>query len=368
MKKLHVFGSLGIPLCVVAAWVGTQTAPESAQQEPVVLPGYSLESQHFAMDDVGSMLERIGREIRQSDRISIGGNSYPLSGFGGIEFSVQGGTRAGEMRTGVDLYFSSSGRTTPPTGPPGRPRRDYDPYQRTGRMWQPSAVADLLAELAQTLSGSGAIVLEHHRVPFRGVAHIDKRLLENTNPKGGRGAPYELEVHVLFGEGEFEGPDDDSDYTEDQEYGLIKSLARDQQEGADRAAVAQMFASLARDLRAGQVRVGSVQRAVGETPVTFGITDVTAVDGSYDKIEFTLQFGPLPPRMQAGETRYGDEQFNEPITDLAAILQRLAAQILEDGTFELGGQVFSAGSVASWDLYANPRGFAVEVSYQPPER
>jgi hypothetical protein len=102
--------------------------------------------------------------------------------------------------------------------------------------------------------------------------------------------------------------------------------------------------------------------------VTFVITDVTTVDGSYDKIEFTLQFGPLPPRMQPGEARYGDEQFNEPITDLAAILQRLAAQILEDGTFEFDGQTFNASSMASWDIYANPRGFAVEVSYQPPER
>jgi hypothetical protein len=176
-------------------------------------------------------------------------------------------------------------------------------------------------------------------------------------------------VHVLFGEGEFEGPDDDSDFTEDQEYGLTKSLARDQRQGADRAAVAQMFATVAEDLKAGRVRVGDEELPVEEAPVRFGLTHVTAIDGSYDKIEFSLKFGPQPPRRQPGETRYHDEQFNEPITDLAAILQQIAAQILEDGTFELGDETFSASEMARWEIYANPRGFAVEVSYhQPPEQ
>ena len=366
MKKFYALGLLVVPLFLAAAWMGARTVEEAPQQEPVVFPGYTLESDHFAMEDLGNLLERVGREIQQDERITLGGNSYPVSGFGGIELKVRAGTnRDRDLRTAVQLGFSTSGRTTPPTGPAGRPRQDYDPYQRGGGGWQPSAVGDLIAELAETLAGTGTIVLEHHRVPFRGAAHIDQRLVESTR---GRGFPYQLEVHVLFGEGEFDGPDDDEDYTEDQEHGLIRSLARDEQEGADRAAVAQMFASLAGDLKAGRVRVGNEQLPAGDN-VQFGLTHVTANDGSYDKIEFSLGFGPVPPRRQPGETRYGDEQFNEPITDLAAILQRIGAQILEDGTFELGGETFSASRMASWEIGASPGGFAVEVSYhQPPER
>lgn len=362
MKKLYALGLLGIPLFLAAGWMGARTVAEAPQEELTMFPGYSIESQHFAMEDLGSLLERMGREIQQDERITIGGNSYPVSGFGGIELNVGRRTRREQLSTGVELRFSSTGRTTLPTRA-GRPRQDYDPYQRAGRGWEASAVGDLIAELGETLAGTGTIVLEHHRVPFRGAASIDQRLLENTR---GRRHPYELEVHVLFGEGEFEGPDDDEDYIEDQEYGLIKSLARDQQQGANRAAVAQMFASLAEDLKAGRVRVGSEQLPAGDN-VQFSLTHVAASDGSYDKIEFSLKFGPLPPRRQPGDTRYGDEQFNEPITDLAAILQRLGAQILEDGTFELGDETFAASSMASWEIGASPRGFSVEVSYhQPP--
>ncbi len=366
MKKLYAFASLGIPLCLAAAWLGTQTTEEPQQQVPQMLPDYGLESHHFAMNDLGSLLQRMGREIQQNKQITLGGTSYPLSGFGGIEFHVSRRMRGEAASTGVQLDFGSDGRTTTPVNQrTGQPRPGYDPYQRTGNWWPASSVGDLLAEIGETLAGSGAIVLEHHRIPFRGTARIDQRLLENNNPKGGRGEPYELEVNVLFGEGEFEGPDDDSDYTEDQEYGLIKSLAREQREGADRAAVASLFSSLAQDLRAGHVRVGDEQLPAGDN-VRFVLTNVTATDGSWDKLEFTLGFGPTPPRMQPGETRYGDEQFNEPVTDLAAILQRLGAQILEDGTFELGEQTFSAGTMATWEIYASPRGFAVEVSYMPP--
>ncbi len=253
MKKLYALGSLVVPLFLAAAWMGARTVEEAPPQELTMFPGYSLESHHIAMDDIGSLLERMGRGIQQDEQITIGGNSYPISGFGGIELNVGRRTRGEEVSTGLQLSFSSTGRTTTPTGRAGRTPQDYDPYQRGGRGWEASAVGDLIAELGETLASAGTIVLEHHSVPFRGVASIDKRLLENTR---GRRQPYQLEVHVLFGEGEFEGPDDDEDYTEEQEYGLTRSLARDQQQGADQAAVAQMFATLAEDLRAGRVRVG----------------------------------------------------------------------------------------------------------------
>ncbi len=200
MKKLYALGSLVVPLFLAAAWMGARTVEEAPPQELTAFPGYSLESQHFAMDDLGSLLERIGRGIQQDEQITIGGNSYPVSGFGGMEINVGRRTRGEEESTGVELRFNSAGRTTPPTGRAERPRQDYDPYQRSGRGWEASAVGDIIAELGETLAGTGTIVLEHHSVPFRGAASIDQRLVERTS---GRRQPYELEVHVLFGEGEF---------------------------------------------------------------------------------------------------------------------------------------------------------------------
>ncbi len=364
MKKLYSLGLLVVPLFLAAAWMGARTTNAVPQQEVSASPRYSLESDHFAMDDLGSLFERIGREIQQDGQFMIGGTTYPLSGFGGIEINVNRWARGEELSTGAEFHFNSAGRTTTPVNRrTGQIQEEYDPYERSGRYWQPSALADVIAELGETLSATGTIVLEHHRVPFRGVASIDQRLIAGTI----RQYPYRLDVYVLFGEGEFEGPDDDEDYVEDQEFGLIRSLARSQEEGANQAAVADLFATLAADLRAGRVRVGDEELPIGETPVAFKLTNVTATDDSFDKIEFSLMFGPRPP-MGPGDVRYYDEQFVEPITDLAAILQRIGAQILEDGTFELGGQVFSAGRTASWDVGANSSGFSVEVKYQePPE-
>jgi hypothetical protein len=378
MKKLYALGALGVPLLLAATWMGTRTTTTQepvallrpVQQAPVRFASYGLESQHFAMDDMGSLLQRIGREIQQEERFTIGGTSYPLSGFGGVELGVNRYIRGDEARTGVELHFGSDGRTTTPVNRrTGEPQEDYDPYERNGRFWEASALADLIAELGETLASTGTIVLEHHRVPFRGAASIDQRLIESMNEKGNP-YPYKLEVNVLFGEGEVEGPDDDDDYGEDQEYGLIRSLARAQQDGAGRNDVGQMFATLGENLRAGRIQVGQEALPVGELPVSFRLTHVTASDDSYDKIEFSLAFGlDTPPIRDPNAVRHYDEQFNEPITDLAAILQRLGAQILEDGTFELGGETFSAGRMASWDIGANPRGFSVEVTYhQPPER
>jgi hypothetical protein len=368
MKKLYALGLLVAPLFLAAAWMGTRTLEEAQQQEIVSLPAYGLESGHIAMQDVGALLERLGREIQQDESVTFGGNSYPLSGFGGVEFSVNRMRRGDLERTGVQLDIGSEGRSTTPVNfRTGELRPGYDPYQRSGRNWESSALADVLAELGQTLASTGAIVLEHHQVPFRGAANIDQRLLDGTRGGIGRGRQYELEVHVLFGEGVFEGPDDDEDYVEDQEYGLITSLARSQQEDADQAAVAQMFSSLAEDLRAGRMRVGDEEVPVGETPVAFVLTHVTATDGAYDKIEFSLHFGPTPEWPSGAQV--GDESFNEPMTDLAAIMQRIGAQILEDGTFEFNGETFTVSSTANWEIGVGPRGFAIEVSYRhPPER
>ncbi len=199
MKKLYALGVLGAPLLLAATWMGTRTLEEATQQQ-----SYQLESQHFAMNDMGSLLERIGREIQQDEQVTIGGTSYPLSGFGGIELAVDRWIRGEEAGTGVELHFGSSGRTTAPVNRgTGQPQRDYDPYERYGRAWEPSALADLLAELGETLASTGTIVLEHHRVPFRGAASIDRRKRAETrqpcpgglSPRNCRGAERREQIH-----------------------------------------------------------------------------------------------------------------------------------------------------------------------------
>ena len=353
MKKIDALMLLGAPPLLAVGWLGAWATLDADQQAPPAGTGYHFESQHFSMEDAGRLLERWGGEIQQSGQITAGEASYPLTGFGGIELSV----RARGNGAGVQIGFGSSGRTGPPSA---ARRQDYDPYQRGGRASDPSAVADLLAEIGQTLAATGTVVLEDHEVAFRGTADIDMRLTQHT---GGR-RPYALEALVTFGEGNFSRPNDDEDYGEDLGFGLTEEAGRDQQQGANRNTVAEMFASLAQGLRAGSIRVGDGEFGVDET-VDFGITHVTAVDGSYDKIEIGLQFGPERQRRAEG-ARYGDEEYNEPTADLAALLQRIGSQILEDGTFELGGEVFSVGRTSSWEVSANQRGFSVEVSYHEP--
>ncbi len=375
MKKLYPLGLLIVPLFLAAAWMGTQPAEQDPPQELVIFPAYSLESGHYSMENLGRLLEQMGRDIQQSGEFTLGGATYPLSGYGGVEFHASQRRRGETVSTGVQLDFGSDGRTTTPVNfRTGQLREQYDPYERRGRWWEPSALADVLDELGETLANTGTIVLEYHSVPFKGAASIDSRLLEGVvgGMMIGRSQyPYQLEMHILFGEGEFEGPDDDQDYFEDQEYGIIKSLARSQEESADRNRVAQTFATIAENLRAGRVQVGDQVLPIGVGPVSFSLAHVTATAGSWDKIEFRLVFGieewPPAPR-DPSAARYYDEQYNEPVTDLAVVLQRLAAQILEDGTFELGGETFTAAEVASWDVFAGENGFSVEVKYQePPE-
>ena len=358
MRNARTPALAGISALFAMALIGplpAQAQDAGAQERPAPGPAYSFESQHYSMQDVGELLQRLGQEMLNDEQVTVGGNTYPLSGFGEIEFYLnQRGAR-----TGVGVEFSSDGRTSPPAS---RRKQDYDPYERGGRWWTPTDVADLMLDLSETLASTGAFVMEDHRVGFRGAASIDVRLIEDIR---GRGIPYRLEVHVLFGDGEFSGPDDDEDYREDQQHGLIRSLARAQQDGADASEVAGVFATIAEDLRAGRVRLEDEDISVGET-VRFGLSHVTAIDGRYDKIEFSLGFGPVPERQVT--PRYGDEAFNEPTADLAALLQRISSQILEDGTFELGGEVFTVSRTSSWEIGASPGGFSLEVGYHQPGR
>ena len=214
------------------------------------------------------------------------------------------------------------------------------------------------------MSSQGVFVLDDHRVAFRGAASIDERLHEG--PARRRRPPFEYSAVIVFGEGDLQPPVDE-DVAETEASTLTRQLASREIEGAGQDAMAEFFTSFAGALRGGVVRVGEQEFALGEHPVGFRLTHVAANDGGYDKIEFGVSFGPIPPmvRPQPGE-RWGDDVENHPTTELAALLQQVGAQMLEDGTFELGGITFTMGERASWEIGASQSGFSVEMGYDEP--
>jgi len=352
MKKNRFLAFVAIPIALSLGFLCVP-GPQDPGEQPGA--GYGLESGHISMQEVGRLLERMGREIQENGSIAIGGNTYSFTGFGGMELGIN----SREGGAGIEISFGSNGRT-------GTPERgdDYDPYKRTGRYWEATDLADILDQLGQTLSGQGVFALEDHRVAFRGAASIDERLYEG--PARGRRQPFEYSAVIVYGEGDVQLPVDE-DVAETEASTLTRQLASRETEGAGQDAMAEFFTSFAEALRGGVVRVGEQEFALGEDPVGFHITHVAANDGGYDKIEFGLAYGPVPPmvRPQPGE-RWGDDVENRPTTELAAMLQQVGAQMLEDGMFELGGITFTMGERASWEIGANQRGFSVEMSYVEP--
>lgn len=352
MQKTYALALLGLPFLLAFGYLGTQAMQEDAQQEPPVPgPSYSFESDFFPMEGAGRLLERLGREIQQHRRVTAGGNTYPLTGYGGIEWGIrQRGTR-----TGLEIEFGSSGQTTPPNRRP-----NYTVYQRSGRDWAPADLANLIAELGKTLASTGAFVMEDHSVAFEGNAIVEQRLAERTR-RGGQ-LYYLLGTHVTFGAREELHRSDDEDYDEQLEEGRIRELGKSRLKGADQDAVAETFASLAEDLRARRVRVGDAEVPLEEEVVGFRLTHVATTDGQTHKIGFGLGFGP-PLERGPREPRFHDEPFDQPMTEVAALMQRIASEMLDDGTFELGGKEFTIGETANYEIVASPRGFTIELSY-----
>ena len=73
MKRLYALGLFAVPLFLAAGWIGARTVEteEPPQQEVIRYPAYGLESQHFAVDDMGRLLERLGREIQQDQQVTF---------------------------------------------------------------------------------------------------------------------------------------------------------------------------------------------------------------------------------------------------------------------------------------------------------
>ena len=356
MKKVNSYLLHGISLCLFSVFAITNPTVVNGQ------PAYNLETDHISMADLGELLERIGKEIQQKRQVTIGGNTYPVTGFGSIELSVKSSQRRGTQGTSIQFEISA-GRQGLPRG------TTYISYDRKGMRMTPAEFAEILAKLGNTLDSKGVFVLDDHSVTLEGRAKIVQKLTKGTQ-RMGRGPIYSFRFDVMFGQNDFPVPQDEAeDITSmrPEERERIKELAKKEITGADQKAVAKLLASLSRDLKAGKVRVGDQDLPAGEN-IECGFSHLIALDGKSHRIRVALKFGQGPPQKRPTGPRYGEEFINEPIKKVGALLKRLGTEILEAGTIKLGENVFSVGEKATYEVGASQGGFSIGLKYtEPPQ-
>jgi hypothetical protein len=358
MKKFYAFALLGIPICLILGFGTTQPIGENeGQEEQVQVGSYGREAQYVSMKEVGKLLERLGKEIQQNSRVTMGGNSYPVTDQGVLEINV--GPRRGGTSMQIEI---SSGRTESPTR-----GKTYVSYARYGQRSTPAELAGLLAKLGKTLDSTGAFVMEDHSVALKGTASVVERLTERTGQLRGPQRPYSFYVDVVFGEKGFPLPGDEEDSVEAEKRGDIKELAKKEMSDADNKAIAKLFGSLSRDLKAGRVRVGDKNLEVGKN-IMFGLSHLIAADGKSERIRAGFKFGEVPPQEQSSRPKYSKEFFDAPMKQVGALMKRMGTEILESGTFKLEENEFLVGKTAVYEVKASDRGFSIELQYSKPPK
>ncbi len=364
MKKIYVLALFCIPLCLFLVFGTTSPLAKTQEQEQQVqVPSYNLETDRISMTDLGKLLERLGKEIQQKGQVTIGGNSYPVTDFGGLEFSV-GPRRQGP---GTSINFElSSGMTSFP-----EKARTYISYERGGLRVTPAKFAEILAKLGKTLASKGAFVIDDHSVAFEGKAKVVQKLIERSRPRRGLGPFYSFTFDVMFGKKDFPVPldeEEDPKSLRPEERKWIKELAKKEITDADQKAVAKLFDSLSRDLKAGRVRVGDQDLPAGEN-IGGSLAHLIAVDGASHRIRISYRFGEGPQRERPTGPRYSEEFFDAPMKKVGALLKRLGTEILEKGTFKLGENEFSVKEKkAQYEIKAGQRGFSIELQYSEPPK
>ncbi len=366
MKKIYVLALFCIPLCLFLVF-GTstplaKTQEQEEQAQKVQVPSYNLETDRISMTDLGKLLERLGKEIQQKGQVTIGGNSYPVTDYGGLEFSV-GPRRRGP---GTSINFElSSGMTSFP-----EKDRTYISYERGGLRVAPAKFAEILAKLGKTLASKGAFVIDDHSVAFEGKAKVAQGLIEYTRPRRGSGSFYRFTFDVMFGKKDFPVPldeEEDPKALEQEERAWTKELAKKEITALDQKAVAKMLDSLSRDLKAGRVRVGDQDLPAGEN-INGGLAHQIAVDGTSHRIRVHFQFGEAPPQQRPTGLGYKKEFFNKPMKQVGALLRRLGTEIIEKGTMKLGETEFKVKERAYYEINASQSGFEIGLSWREPPK
>ncbi len=360
MKKFYAFALLGIPLCLILGFGTTQPIGENGgQEEQVQVAPYHRETEYVSMKEVGKLLEQLGKEIQQNSRVTMGGNSYPVTNQGVLEISVR--PSRGGSGTSMQIEIGS-GRKEPPTK-----GKTYVSYARLSQRSTPAEFAELLAKVGKTLASTGAFVMEDHSVALKGTASVVERLIERTRQFPGRQRPYTFYVDVVFGEKDFPLPEDEEDAVEEEKRGDIKELAKKEITGGDQKAIAKLFDSLSRDLKAGRVHVGDKNLEVGKN-IMFGLTHLIAADGKSERIRAGFMFGEVPSQQQSSRPKYSKEFFDAPMKQVGALMKRMGSEILESGTFKLEENEFPVGKKAFYEVKASERGFSIELQYTEPTK
>lgn len=366
MKKIYVLGLLCISLCLFLVFGATtpfsKTQEQEEQEQQVQVPRFSLETDRISMTDLGKLLERLGKEIQQKGQVTLGGNSYPVTDFGGLEFHVGPARRGGGTSMGFEL---SSGQTSFK-----EKTRTYISYQRRFRMVAPGILAEFLAKIGKTLGSKGAFVIDDHSVAFEGKAKVVQELIERSRPRRGLGPIHSFTFDVMFGKKDFPVPLDEEEDPKSllpEERAMIKELVKKEITDADQKAVVKILDSLSRDLKAGRVRVGDQDLPAGEN-IRGGLSHMIAVDGTSHRIRVSFQFGEAPPQQRPTGPKYSKEFFNEPMKKVGALLQRLGIEILEKGTMKLGENEFKVKERAYYEINANERGFSIGLQWVEPPK
>ncbi|UCC99940.1 MAG: hypothetical protein JSW66_08670 [Phycisphaerales bacterium] len=371
MKTVNSHISYGIALCLFSVFAITNPTVVDAQ------PAYNLETDHISMEDLGALLERMGEEIQWKGQVTIGGNTYPVTGFGSIEMNVSR-SRQGQGSS-INFEISAGGREGLPTGGRRGEATTYVSYNRSyggRRAVRPTTkeFAEILAKIGSTLESKGVFVIDDHSVPYEGKAKIVQKLKQTTARRGG-GTSYDYQLDVMFGQKDFPMPQDEAEdlkslLPEERELQEIyeKDLAEKEITGTDQKAVAKLFASLSGDLKAGRVRLDDQDLPAGEN-LGCSFSHLVALDGQSHRIRLDLKFGqgPPPPRRRTGP-RYSEEFINKPIKQLGALLQRLGTELLEDGTMQLGENTFSVAQKASYEIKASAGNLEIGAGFiEPPK-
>jgi hypothetical protein len=200
-----------------------------------------------------------------------------------------------------------------------------------------------------------------------GTAIIDQYLGQSAR---GERQVHQMMMDIAFGEGEVQRHDDREDDEEMVEEGEGEWLGRSSVEGVGQTAVVEALRALSAQLRSGQVAVGEGQAAIELDQVRLGWGHVFMPGGS-DKVELNLQWSNTPPpgpqaQPEPGSAgpQYSEEPGNMPIAEFAQLLQRIATEILEDGTFMLEGGEITVGETVGGEISIGPRGMSVEVNWR----
>ncbi|MFH1764454.1 MAG: hypothetical protein ABIF09_09705 [Gemmatimonadota bacterium] len=360
MRKVFVFCMVcSLPFLVLGCGYGQSGNGAGAQEQVGALPNYGFESDVMPMAEIGRVFEEMGREMQQNGSATFLGVTYPLTGNGHIEFGINRRAQGDQgLRTSFGVEFASTGQPEPPERRRGVANTHYEGRMADGT---PAQIADALDQFAESLATTGAFAWDFSSVDFAGTAIIDQYLGQNTrNPR----QPYRFEMEITFGEGEVQRHDDREDQEEALDAGEAVLLGNTSVEGADQATVVESLRALSAALRAGQLVVGGGTADIGDQ-ARLGFAHVEVPGGSH-KIEMGLQWPslPAPPPQEPATGPSYNEETSMPTAEFAAMLQRIATEILASGSFTLEGETYTVGDSIGGEISFTPRGMTIEMGYR----